>query len=231
VAFSVSNSGKNGASAGAATISVSANAGDVIVLFIGMGGTSGTATVASVSGGGLTWTKRAAITPFTAFGNSLGLEEWYAIAASAVSAQTITVTSNLTSSQSIDLGYVSISAANTTTPYDANGALPNLQSDQSGSPAVGSISTTNANTILLSAIVGLFLSSGNQPSGWTDLGVTIGIGDAAYNIVSSAQSSASVSWASGGLANWGMICDAVQAAGASSNIPAIMNHLRNQGLA
>lgn len=220
MALSVSNSGPSGSTgSSAATISISAAAGDVIALFAGLDGSTGSAVVTTVSGAGLTWVKRTAITPFSVAGQSLGLEEWYAVAGSLVSAQTITVNTSLTSGQTIDLQYIATSGADTTTPFDTNGALPNLQSSQSGSPANGTISTSSANTILLSAIIGLGISSGNEPSGWTGTGSTETLSFAAYDIVSSAQSSTSVSWGSGGFANWGMICDAVQAAGAAGGQP------------
>jgi hypothetical protein len=92
-----------------------------------------------ISGGGLTWASRA-----TAVGGGSpdGIDEWYAIASSPLSAVTITVTQ--TTATFMLLTLVAIANANTTSPFDGsvvfNGSLP-------FDPL--SITTTNAKTLII----------------------------------------------------------------------------------
>jgi hypothetical protein len=170
----------------------------VLVLFTCFNG-SGTISVSSVTDtAGLTWTKRTA----TSVG-AQPIEEWYAIAASLLSSNVITV--NLSAAN----GYanaivVAISGANTASPYDTNVSLPAL----SASATSVSVSTTAANTIILG---GLRSNNATQTAG-AGFALISGANFALveYDIVSSAQTSLTVTSSSSSCN--GFIGDAIAAA-------------------
>lgn len=214
--LSVSNSGAVSGS----SISVVGNANDVIVIYIytvSGGGSSDVTSLALLTGE--VFTKRTAITPYNAGGLFITLEEWYFVATAPVSGVTNVIFSNTPAFVSIS--FISIGGANTATPFDTNGSLPALASSMPISVAPSlSISTTNANTILLGALVLSNASSADPGTGYTDFGyvsVTLsGNSDGEYKIVSSTQSSTAVGWGASSTnpgIPMGMIADAVQAAG------------------
>lgn len=215
MALSVSNVGD---------ATVNANAGDVIVVFISALASS-PITVSSVSltVSGLSFTKRAAITPFGS-GVSFILEEWFAVAPTPI----ITDSWNITYGTPVSFPfqtYASIGGANTSTPFDVNGALPALGSNMTAAVAPSlPVSTTNANTIILSFLLDADAAGPPSPAaGFTTIssGGSSIKNDSEYKIVSATQSSFSVTWGAadtnaGG--PMGMIADAVQAAAGGSII-------------
>ena len=223
----------SGIISGAATTTVasaaftSSNSNDVVIALVTP---IDTATVSSISGGGLTWIKRVAFTITTSSFDVASTEEWYAIAASPLTSQVITATlSGPATAATITI--FAISGANTTTPFDVNVSLPATNSDVTGTstaPTVTGISTTNANTFLISFVHlpgnGVTLT---EPAGFTRILAVNGFsgsptfkndwGQSGREIVSSTQSNISVAYST--VANWAMLVDAVQAAGAASTLP------------
>lgn len=187
----------------------------------GLGG--GPFTVSSISGGGLTWTRRNGQTAANSFGQQGNQEVWYAIASSTFSA---TVTATLSGSSGA--GYIAVfafSGANTSTPFDVNGALPvqNANMTAVANAVTGNVSTTNADTAIFAFITN---TSGSQTD-WTPNASYTTIGnvnafsggpnfiqlyaEGQYRIVTSAQSSVAVAFTPNS-ANYYYYIDAIQAA-------------------
>ncbi len=135
-------------------------------------------TVSSVSGGGLTWASRAG---YSRTNNNTGRPEiWWAFAASALSAVTITATLSGTTDDSSLVAF-GVNGCYTATPWDGNGAVPAYASPtlaNSVSPA-NTISTTNATDLLL-AFFGTYAGTSGDgtaiPSGYSLLASQQGTG-------------------------------------------------------
>lgn len=151
------------------------HAGDFILVF-SQSNSSLTSTVADVAG--LTWTKRASVSPGS--GHS---EEWWAVAPSPLTADVITVTyAGSTFHTTIAVGLSGVAASS---QFDSNVSLP------SGSgTATTTFSTTNANDIIFDNC-GLSGSTGIIQSGWTSLTNT-NFMLVQYQLVTTTQSSATV---------------------------------------
>jgi hypothetical protein len=110
---------------------------DVIIVFAAVNSTT-TASIADTAG--LTWALRQRVV-----GGSDCIEEWWAISAGVLSADTITLTLSATSSF-VSASAHGISGANTSNPFDQNASLP-------GTNAAGivAISTSSRNTFIVSA--------------------------------------------------------------------------------
>ena len=133
---------------------------------------------------GLTWTLR------KQFNTGLTIRhtyEYYAIATSALSSDTITITAD--SNRTIRALAFGISGANTSTPYDSNASLPATGSCSFCTSLSISINTSNADDF----IIGLFANGGGggtEGSGYT-LITKVSTGPmilAEYKIVSTTQS-------------------------------------------
>ncbi|HUI87052.1 MAG TPA: hypothetical protein VLY21_07850 [Nitrososphaerales archaeon] len=213
-------SSTEGKSASASLTTSSSN--DVIILSAGTSSSSG--SVKSVSdSGGHTWNTRTTTT-----GSSAEIEEWYTIATSPLSSDSITVT--WYSSGDNTFSAFAISGANTSSPFDTNGGLPDTSSGTSTSPSV-SVSTSNANDIVFGLIANEHTSSSScrtetDANGFTDTNATqcasgsntAQNSDQEYEIVTSTQSNLSVSFSTsnGGSNSWAMIGDAVVATASSA---------------
>ena len=172
---------------------------DVIILDIVQNGTA----VSSVSDvAGLNWHQRA-----VAGTAGQTIYEYYAIAANALSADVITV--NFAGAASYaDLNAFGVSGANTSSPFDSNVSVP-----ASPAASTGSITTSNANDLI---IAGYRFGSNAAPaagSGWTTLNASGGYYLSEYQIVSATQAGL-VATASTGDENGGII-DAIQAGSAT----------------
>lgn len=135
-----------------ATITISAAANTVIVLAVQSDVYSqSTVFTNSVSGAGLTWVHLTSQYILNGGGeNDYCLTDvWYAVSASAISSQVITVTSTLSNMDAWALAYVSFTGCGAT-PLDSNASLP-VGASQSGSGTVQNtgVSTTNANDTLV----------------------------------------------------------------------------------
>lgn len=170
------------------------NANDIIIV-----AAVGNVSITGVSGGSLTWASRA-----TEVNGTLHTTVWWALATNALNAVTITVT---LASATFNTCYAfGISGANTVSPFDPNGALP-VQSTSSAP----SYSTTNANNFVMAIWTESSTGTPGTPSGFNIIGTNSGVfGEAAYQIVSSAQSNTTVSLPGSG--TWASILDAVTAA-------------------
>lgn len=194
-----------------------ADTNDVIVLEIFTNPSSGSASVSSVSGGGLTWTKRTA-QPWAVTAINYDMEIWWASASSPLIAQTITA--NVTGSNSANrLVVLGVNGANLSVPFDANAGVPQFTHGELVNTLTNTISTTNPNTLLI-AFTRYSGTTGygtiTRPSGFTQLVATGGFADISTSIVSSAQSSVAetLSWTTIGASNvtTGYIIDAIQQA-------------------
>ncbi len=183
----------------------------LIILHVSFGTTASGVSVSDTAG--LTWTQRASEIQATT-----GIQEWWAKAPSTLSSDTITV--NCTSS-GLSFIAIAISGADTTTPFDTNGSVPAHNQSAGSTSASLTISTTNANTLLLAILRGAgSLGTITGPSGFTSVGPATTSSPRYYKIVSSTQSSVAVAYSwTNSVAN-GYIVDAIQApaAAATSNM-------------
>ena len=194
----------------------SCKAGDLIVVAISGSSSSGTLAVSSVSDtAGLTYTQR---TSEKAGGESLF--EWYAFSTGSLSSDTITVRMSATHAYSIEaFGFTGVSQSNI---FDSNSAVPARSSGSFSTPSVSGVSTSNANDIIIAMEgdgsgsaqtvgTGYTLIAAQNPSS----GQTIAV---EYEVVSTTQSGATVSFGSSTFSNWVMIADAIDPASQSISI-------------
>lgn len=156
----------------------------------------------SVSGGGLTWQLRSRAS--NAFGANFRqtIEIWWAVAASALAAQVISVTSNITYDDAAMVVF-GVHGCNTANPWDANPSLP-AQNTVASPPSVGPITTTNANDFQIFA-VGNLVGTGpgtTPPAGFTMIGNADNGGGTNYSHVSVAYQGV-MTQQSGQIITWG----------------------------
>ncbi len=140
------------------------------------------------------------------------VEEWYAIASSALSSDIITLTAGTTNHLLFALNVWGIIGANTVTPFDPSApATPNVGGG--GSANVPGDSTSNANDMLLGLVGQSGTATWTAGSPFTLLdSPNTHSGAAEFEIVSSTQSGLTVSITPSPSLTWDMIVDAVQAA-------------------
>ena len=168
--------------------------------------------------GSHTWTERNVNFPVETNDGNEAIDEWSTIAPTA-GTFTITVAESSSSSHYTTAIAIAISGANTANPFDAHSGLPYNNFGTSGTPSVSAVTTTSANDILL-GLVGFRGTSTSitAASGYTLITSQTYTGSqqwgaAEYKIVTSAQSSATVTWGNNpGSNDWAMIVDAVQRA-------------------
>ena len=173
------------------------NTDDVIIVIA----TVNQGPITSISGAGLTWN-------FIASGGTgiAAIEIWYAIASSALSSQTITVTQ--TASGFITVDAFGISGANTSSPFDANASTP-----ATGTTATLTVSTDTADTFIIGGYRFGSTASPTEGTGWTKIfGANFQLSE--FKIVSSTQSSLSVAIGTGAGDQNGGVADAVVIAAA-----------------
>lgn len=164
---------------------------------------------------GLTWIRR--YTSGTQGVNAC-LDLWYAISPGILTADVITPVGATGTPRYLVFG---VNGANTTTPFDVNVSLPAASVGIAGNTNTKTISTTNANTMLLACIdTGNTFPTFTEPTGFTQIINAAGSMDASYQIVSSVQSSVAItySWVNSGIAAC-MLVDAIQAAGGTPATP------------
>jgi flagellin-like protein len=217
---STSNSG------GVITSAMSCNSGDLIIVFVTEDSTH---TVSSISDSqgvlpASIWTERTGL-PYNP--NSELIDEWYAIAPSALSSDTITVHFSGNSNHHYVAVAFGIAGANTANPFDSNFGSPRQNSGSSGTPSVGGITTSYANDMIIGLEGHLSgLTGETAGSGFTliatqkDSSGNNQWGSAEYEVVSSMQSGITVRFGSSvGSNNWAMLVDAVQDPPAASGNP------------
>jgi len=184
------------------------NTNDVIIVLVSTSVTSGLPpTVTSISSPHVSWKSSAR---GTGGDGTTDFEEWYGIASSALSSETITV--HLSGSPADDSTIIAfgISGANTASPFDSHSGLPAWASGSGGSPSV-SISTSNANDFIFGAEVrGCPSANGAHYSALVSDSCGANYADvyAEYQTVSSAKSSFAVNWGST-ISYWDVMGDAV----------------------
>lgn len=144
-----------------------ANTNDIIVLSIEANNFSGAGNALTVTSivdtAGLTWTSRAISYNDVAF----PIFEYYAISASALTADIITITFNNTTNFGIEATAFGISGANTTTKFDSNGSLPVAPLTGPFDPLT--YSTSNANDFIISHFRMASTANPTQGAGWTKI--------------------------------------------------------------
>lgn len=223
--LAIDGSGATGTSSGTASVSATITtslAADIIVAYVFCEKPSGTqVTVSGVSGGGLTWALRKQFT-WVPSGQSNDIEIWWAAAASALSAQTITA--SLTGTvDNASLHLIAVSGVpNQSSPWDTNVSLP-----AAGAPA-GSVTNTPSTTISTTSTTTLVLGFWGIAStvqrtagtGFTALyststssGTLFTRTFSEYQTFASAQSNTTVNFnGTGGIAGGGYIFDALSGA-------------------
>ena len=165
----------------------------VVAVFNENHGTGNPATVASITSSGLTFAQRSIVSAT----NGGGMEVWWALAATPLIAQSMTIafTGSFDDASSVAYG---VAGCYTSSPWDSNGSLPATASGFS----ITGISTSQADDSLVS-FVGSETGPGN-PFGFTTLVSTSTFGGSlasaiitGYQNVSSTQSSISESAATG----------------------------------
>lgn len=186
---------------------------DVIVVFAECQPTTTSCSVSSVSDvAGLTWHTRCGA---PCDGTFVTMEEWWAYSPNILTADTVTVTySGSSATRVMQFG---VHGANTTTPYDVNVSLPAFGVQTTGGTMTNTISTTAANTMLLSVIRSLnSLGTITKPSGFSQIVSGGANEDGAYQVVSAAQSSLAVTYSwTGTSVHEVMTTDAIQQASAT----------------
>jgi len=201
-----------GSSATSYTISLTTSHANDVLYLSHVNGQS--ATVSSVtSSPSLTWTHRASVTYSTVASPTNDLETWYAIWSSSGS---ITITVNLSASVNSAGVAFGVSGANTGSPFDTNGAIPATNRGDAGTSSSVTISTSNANDLLIGAVGVLGNPSLTVGSGTTLVATqavsTIRETSDEYKIVSSTQSNLALTYSWSGSQDWGSIGDAIKAA-------------------
>lgn len=107
-----------------------------------------------------------------------------------------------------------ISGANTSSPFDPNGASSGTANGATSNPTVSGISTSNAHDILIGGVVAGGSGPPTPGSGFTQLwnsGAVLPVLASEYEVVSATQSGISLTFGglSAGIA-WGMLAVAVQ---------------------
>ena len=196
----------------------------VLVMGVCLANTNGTSNpdITSVTDtAGLTWARRARLNVDDASSGFQLLDVWWAFAPNGVVADTITLhyaTQPVTGAYEI----LAISGSpSPSAPWDANGSLPASASNATGTgstPAVASVAVTASSSLVLAWQNTRQATSCVPPSGFTDVGAQNnepGGGsdraymDVGYKAESSAVSSTTFTSASGSIAPWGMIVDAL----------------------
>lgn len=170
----------NDSATSVAPVLTTANSNDIIIAIATVNG----GPVTGISGGSLTWNFIA-----ESEGSADQLEMWYAVAASPLSSEAITITQ--TSSAFITADVFGISGADTSTIFDANVSTPAVSPT-----AILSVSTDTADTFI---VVGYRFGSEATPTegtGFTKIsGADFQLSE--FKIVSSTQSSLSMAIGTG----------------------------------
>jgi hypothetical protein len=238
MALALDGVAQTGTASTTASISSNANAfstsvnGSIICAFthaewLNAAGAAG--TVGSVTGGGLTWTRRSNVASMHTIGAPITwnvAELWWAFCPTVLNNVTITANYNLPGANNFDnatllvfavTGFVGSSYQ--TNPWDGNASLPKTNSSTSSSaPTTTGISTTSANAMLL-GLVGspdtAVQGSGAVNTNFTFITNVSAIGGsnesqaaAEFEVVSSTQSGISIGWTTAQV-GWIMLSDAL----------------------
>ncbi len=188
----------------AAPAFTSSLANDIVYVVVEVGnGTSTPPTVSSVTGGGLTFTQRGALTSLTGT-NCTRMEIWTAQSTGALTSQVFTANLSASATASFICVLAVHGAFSLSSPFDPNAGLPSLSSENNTAPNT-TFNTTSADDLLLSFISGPgnYSATNTPPTGWTNITNFNNFGNnyllGAYLSVSAVQSGASVPWGSAGV--------------------------------
>ncbi|MGA2683385.1 MAG: PKD domain-containing protein [Candidatus Bathyarchaeia archaeon] len=221
-----SGTGTSSATSGSSITMTSLNCkvGDVIIVLARTHGGSSPITVTAISStSSQTWhLSRASVSGVSGIGY---ISESYAVVTgSAVTSITVTFSSTLSSTNAASVLVFSITGANTVNPFDpfsTHSGLPYSASSSSGTPSIGSISTSNGHELIIGLEGDRSTTAATAGTGFTliegQVAGTDGSAAAQDEVISSALSGATVSFGSS-QSGWAMIVDAVQQAPAPTVI-------------
>ncbi|HUI01268.1 MAG TPA: hypothetical protein VLX56_06530, partial [Nitrososphaerales archaeon] len=185
------------------------NTNDVIITVVtGQNTATGTYQTPSLSdGSGLTWQARSTLEEVSSVGGySYYGQIFYAIAASALSGDSIKVTWNSAPTHYGTLQVFGVSGANTASPFDPDPALPAF-----ASASYATVTTANTNDFVYGAE--LTHTTGSPTAGGGFTGIESGVGGSVaseYEVVSSLQSALSMTFSNAGTDSDGSWGDAIQ---------------------
>jgi hypothetical protein len=173
------------------------NTNDVIIaVAAGQNSATGTYQTPSISdSSGLSWSPRSTLQEVSSVGGfSYYGEIFYAIAASALSGDSIKITWNSAPTQYGTLQVFGVSGANTSNPFDSGSGLPSF-----ATRAYASVTTSNPNDFIYGAELTASTGSPSAGSGFSGIESNVGGNLASeYEVVSAAQSGLSVSFSNAG---------------------------------
>ncbi len=207
----------NSTSSGSVSVSTTST-NDVIIIFIqSTKRTGAAATVSSISGGGLTWANRTALTATYTAGCFAGntchgdFEEWWAFSSTTLTGTSVTVTLSGTTDEAAMVAFGVNGAGSSLAPFDTNVGLPATAQNLTSTPSTISVTlSTIDNSDLIFAAFG----SGNQKSlaaetctGWVQGGLVDSSGPNDYATLwalakgfTSVQTSLAITFFGGGCA-------------------------------
>jgi hypothetical protein len=198
-----------------AAINITTSGADrIVVVVVQNEKSTGAPTVSSVTAAGLTFALRK---QYINLSGQNDLEVWWAYASAQQTAKAITVTlSGATDDSNIAVFAVS-GVTNFAAPWDANPALPVVNSSLSASPAtVPGVYTNNANCMVFGFWGNYANTTATVGSGYTSVATSHNAGGARFSnllvekqLFSSIQSNITVATAAANGADWGMIADAI----------------------
>lgn len=210
--------GSNKCSATATSCNITlttANSNDIVIVICGTPNAgAGSIHCITPTSTGLTFTFRTS----NALSTTNNVTEWYAIASSILSSATVVC--KLSASTNFGCNAFGITGADTSTIFDTNAALPAKNTGTASIPTVTTVSTSNANDMLigLTEDKGTVVQTGGSCStGTCTLIQSTGVAPVVaseYFVVSSTQSSTTVAFgtSSGSTNTWTMIADAIRRA-------------------
>jgi len=194
----------------AATLSTISPEDVVIAIVSGQNTATGTFETPSASdSAALNWHARSTLQEVAAAGGySFFTEIFYAVAASPLSSDSITITWNSAPTHYAVLQVFGVSGANTASPFDPHAGLPNFATG-----AYASVTTSNANDFIYGFEATAVTASPTAGSGFT--GIESGVGGAfasEYKTVSAAQAGLSMTYSNAASDTDGAWGDAIEAA-------------------
>jgi hypothetical protein len=208
--LSIDGTASNSGCASPCTIDLTtSDPNDIIVVFFQANAGITVSGVADTGAAGLTFSTR-----FACAGANRAMCEYYAVSTSALTNEPIQITTN--AGANVNAFMFGVNGANTATPYDTNAGVPNEATQNSDSSAACTVSTSNANDMIITDVADGGTTSITNPSGFSTIIGKMGGAPAfagAYEVVSSTQSSRSVSWTLVSTATGSeALCDAIQSA-------------------
>jgi hypothetical protein len=158
---SASCAGCGGTTTGPAITISTSGTNELVILLIGGDKVAGGAITWTPSGCGLTWTLRASATGILNGTPQFAMQEYWAAAASQLSACTVTTTSSVNQDAGTIIQFSLTGVASLVTPFDSNVSLPSATTSNRQPPSA-SISTNQA-----AFIFAAYTNSGNNNNGLT----------------------------------------------------------------